>query len=1018
MAPERVRGARELDPRGDVWSLGVTLYECLTGALPVEAETPLGMMFQVAFGAPVPLERRAPETPGDLADLVRACLSADPLGRPASAGVVRDLLAALSRAARGTNAVPAPPGDDRELRLVMAVFARSPRDPSLLNDLIRDAGAEPYALPQGALALFGRTRWRESVPLGALALARAAALTSAAVSIVSAKVLQGGGLPQRLVDAAAAALPPRGIGLDEGSATLLRGRCTTHLADGRRSIPVLEHDGEPLPPVAPFVGREADLAWLLDLTDGATAHQRSAAALLTGPLGIGRTRLMEEALRRARAGRAELHMLRARCDAAAADAPLSGLRSLLGERLHPRVASVLWAPSPSGDPQTALDRARAHVEGVLAALASDAPVLLAIDDAQWLDPTSRAVLRSVFDGAPGLPVAVWLFARGGHELVARVHGETRHRELPRLATHDARALLRGLGVGDDDRAAAIEARADGVPGALEALAMAPADVALPLDVEAAVRAQLDRLPAGPRDFLARAAVFGRVFWRDGVAALGGPEGVAAPSLRGWIVERRRARLDGGGEFEFRSGLAAEAARETLAPDVRRALHGLAGAWLTRFPEALPEELAAHWEAAGDAPRAAAQWVEATERRGACGAAESACRAAAEALRHPLDARSRWRVLRSRDDALQLSGDRALQRAGLDAMAALAAELGADAEAELSWRIIHHARMVGDASLARSAAARLAADQERSHARWGAVGWSELALLEADQGRLDGAHDAAARAVALAARVDDAWVAARAVHAQAYVDVERGDDLPGALARYAEAGDGYERAGDLRREAITLVNRAATLALLGRFAEALDLLGLAIDRARAVGNLRSVAVCLENRGSIRRALGDLEAAEDDLAEALSRAQTIGHPRLAEAACVERLYLAVASGAPAAVLAVRLAEVEARVDAAGANVGVASAVSASLRARERLDARDAGAVGRARALVVALAEHPMQIAELSAALWAADGRRAEDLARYREALERCVSGAADPHDRAVRLRALERRWLIPTAHRSGG
>lgn len=104
---------------------------------------------------------------------------------------------------------------------------------------------------------------------------------------------------------------------------------------------------------------------------------------------------------------------------------------------------------------------------------------------------------------------------------------------------------------------------------------------------------------------------------------------------------------------------------------------------------MPEELAAHWEAAGDRSRAAAQWVEATARRGACGVAESACRAAEEALRHDLDAASRWRVLGSRDDALQ--------REGLDARAALAPALGPGAEAERAWRVIHHARMVGGAA---------------------------------------------------------------------------------------------------------------------------------------------------------------------------------------------------------------------------------------------------------------------------------------------------------------------------------
>ena len=101
-----------------------------------------------------------------------------------------------------------------ELRLVMDVLARAPRDPSLLQQFIDDTGAESFAIPQGKLCLFGRERWDESVPADALSLARAVALTAGAVSLVSAKVLRGEALPAALVDAAVAALPPRGIGID------------------------------------------------------------------------------------------------------------------------------------------------------------------------------------------------------------------------------------------------------------------------------------------------------------------------------------------------------------------------------------------------------------------------------------------------------------------------------------------------------------------------------------------------------------------------------------------------------------------------------------------------------------------------------------------------------------------------------------------------------------------------------------------------------------------------------------
>ncbi len=1019
MAPERLRGSRERDPRADVYALGVTLYECLADALPYGAESPLGMMFQAAFSAPIPLERRVRGLPEDLLDLVRACLSKDPDGRPPSARVFLDRLDALGPVRPSALEVASRPEDDaREQRLVMAVLTRAPRDASLLGQLVEDAGAEDFPLPQGSLAVFGRECWSETIPRDALGLARAAALTSSAVSIVSAKVLRGDDVSNALVDAAVAALPSRGIGVDASAASLLRGHCVFATSeDGRRSVPILERAGDVTRHATPFVGRSRDVEWLLSATERAASCPKVTAAVFSGPPGIGLSRLMDEALRAAKARWTGLHALRVRCEMPASDAPLSGLRALLGEHLHPKVASALQTPSRSGDPQAALDRARAHIEGIFTALASDAPVLLALDDAQWLDPTSRAVLRSVFDGAPSLPLSLWLFVReGAHDVAARVHAAAVHRELTRLDAHASEEIILSLGVTDRVRIQTITERTDGIPAAIVALALAPPDEALPLDVEAAVRAQIDRLTPFARDVVKRASVFGRVFWRDGVEALGAIDATDELVRLGWVSERPYSRLPCGGEFEFRSALVADTARELFAPDSRRALHGLAAAWLERFDEALPEELAGHWDAAGERGRAAALWVKTTEMRGACGVAESACRAASEALRHELDDSARWRVLRARDNALQLSGDRALQREGLDAMRDLARRLGPDEAAEIAWRFVHHARMIGDAPLARSAAQTFVTSGDAPNPRWSAVGLCELALLEADVGNLDVARDHATDALTRSARVDDVWVAARAAHARAYVDVERGDDLSAALARYAEAGDLYHRAGDLRREAITLVNRAATLALLGRFGEGIDLLDLAIECARAVGNQRSVAVCFENRGSILRALGDFDAAEDDLASALSRAEEIGHVRLAEAARVERLYLAVASGASEDVVAARLNEVRALAESEPPSPILASILASALHGLARLGVRDDATVLRALAMVDA-ERNPSHVAELAAALWIAGGRVDADLARYRDALDRCLTGASDALDRSVRRRGFERRWLAQATEPCG-
>lgn len=95
MAPEQAFGDGEVDARTDLWALGVLLYECLSGVRPADGAT-VGQVFKVlATGAIVPLATRAPDVPRVLTVLVDRLLSTSPAGRPASAGAVREELAAI-----------------------------------------------------------------------------------------------------------------------------------------------------------------------------------------------------------------------------------------------------------------------------------------------------------------------------------------------------------------------------------------------------------------------------------------------------------------------------------------------------------------------------------------------------------------------------------------------------------------------------------------------------------------------------------------------------------------------------------------------------------------------------------------------------------------------------------------------------------------------------------------------------------------------------------------------------------
>ncbi len=92
MAPEQMRSARNVDPRADIWALGVVLYELLTGRVPFDAETMTELCLKVVQDAPVPPETLRFDLPPALRAIIARCLEKDPTRRFAEAG---ELAAAL-----------------------------------------------------------------------------------------------------------------------------------------------------------------------------------------------------------------------------------------------------------------------------------------------------------------------------------------------------------------------------------------------------------------------------------------------------------------------------------------------------------------------------------------------------------------------------------------------------------------------------------------------------------------------------------------------------------------------------------------------------------------------------------------------------------------------------------------------------------------------------------------------------------------------------------------------------------
>lgn len=102
MAPEQAYSADQADERSDIYSVGVMLYEMLSGRLPAEGDTPLEIANKVISGSLVPLAELVPQLPAELCDWVTRCLHRDPSQRPNTAIALREALETLTAARAGS----------------------------------------------------------------------------------------------------------------------------------------------------------------------------------------------------------------------------------------------------------------------------------------------------------------------------------------------------------------------------------------------------------------------------------------------------------------------------------------------------------------------------------------------------------------------------------------------------------------------------------------------------------------------------------------------------------------------------------------------------------------------------------------------------------------------------------------------------------------------------------------------------------------------------------------------------
>ena len=394
-------------------------------------------------------------------------------------------------------------------------------------------------------------------------------------------------------------------------------------------------------PVHGILGRDAELAEVTSFLE--SVSEGPSALILEGPAGIGKTTLWHAGVSFARArGHRVLS-----CRAAESEARLS--YAALGDLFDFELPEI---PAPQ---QRALDAAllRAEVEGappdqravsvaslgVLRALAASGPVIIAIDDIQWLDAPSARVLafavRRLEDAPIRILVALRLGAGGDplglgqagpalrlhrvptsplrEEAMTRLLRDRTHGDLPRPV------LLRLHRISEGNPFFALE-----IARALTGQGVRPAPgepLPVPEDLQALLGARLAALPSSAADGLLVVAAAARPTEELVVAAAARPDrasaGIGRAETAG-IVQRA------GGRIGFTHPLLGSTVYAAATPQARRTVH-------RRLADLVadPEERARHLALAAAGPDL--QVARALEEAGRHARGRGAPDAAAELL---------------------------------------------------------------------------------------------------------------------------------------------------------------------------------------------------------------------------------------------------------------------------------------------------------------------------------------------------------------------------------------------------
>lgn len=712
MAPEQIRGDDSVGPASDVFALGCVLFKCLTGQVAFAGANRVAVFYKILLHEKPRIADLMLDVPPAVADLLDRMLARDVAARPRDGTQVAEELARIRADLRdqGEHKLQHAPQFSEvlttaERQLVSVVVVSGRRDPvanessadehasqgvtvfleshsesdealSALRHLrahYESAGVSFDALPDGSLIAVLDTRRAatdQAADAARCALDLSTTLTGYPVAVATGRVASAQTY-QRLdevIGRAAGMLTPEhrershgsgavsshNIYLDTMTAGLLEGRFELTGKPGIQRL-MRESQKTDLPMVlgkrTPFVGRKREMATLSALLDECVDESVARAILVTGPPGMGKTRLQREFLHVIEQHDEDIEVWHGRGDSMLTGSPLeviaqairgsAGIREdepldVRRSKLRARVArsvpehrveqvcafigklvKIPWAldsdvqlESARADARLMGDRVRQACEELLAADLRQHPVVLLIDDFQWASRATVGWIDRVLRNLAEQPFLVAVFARPEvHDLFPELWSahdpdEIRLRALSRRAALELVRSVLGRDI-DEERAVQLVERADGNALYLEGLVrgMQSGQHELPESMLAMVHSRFNDLPPPVRRVLRAASVFGKRFWFGGLAALLGSdaslEDYVQALLTGELIDKSgTSRFANQVEYRFRHDVIREAAYGMLTDEDRVTGHRLAAVWLERAGESDALVVAGHYERGG------------------------------------------------------------------------------------------------------------------------------------------------------------------------------------------------------------------------------------------------------------------------------------------------------------------------------------------------------------------------------------------------------------------------------------